>query len=445
MHVRMLKGQEKEVFDLAIIGGLVLTIAPYHEFIESGLILIKEGTIMDITKRELIPNTSVARDTITAEGCLIMPGLINTHTHAPMSLFRGMADDLPLMKWLKDYIFPAEAKLTEDMVYWGTLLSCGEMILSGTTTFCDGYFLEDQVAKAVKDSGMRAVLAQGVIDLPAPGIDDPKKNIKHLEKFIQTWKDTSALITPAAFCHSPYTCSENTLRDAKDITRRYNVPFLIHLSETEEEVHNLWKRYKKRATHYLRDLNVLDRDTLAVHCIWLDEDELDVLKEYEVKVSHNPESNMKLGCGVAPVPEMLQRGIIVGLGSDGAASNNNLDMFQEMDTAAKLHKVTKMDPTVLDAKSVVEMATIKGAMALNLEGIIGSLEKGKRADLIIIDMQKPHLTPCYNPYSHIVYAAKCSDVRHVIIDGKVVMKDRKLLTIDIEQVMGKVRAMRYMD
>jgi len=441
----MLKGQEKEVFDLAIIGGLVLTIAPYHEFIESGLILIKEGTIMDITKRELIPNTSVARDTITAEGCLIMPGLINTHTHAPMSLFRGMADDLPLMKWLKDYIFPAEAKLTEDMVYWGTLLSCGEMILSGTTTFCDGYFLEDQVAKAVKDSGMRAVLAQGVIDLPAPGIDDPKKNIKHLEKFIQTWKDTSALITPAAFCHSPYTCSENTLRDAKDITRRYNVPFLIHLSETEEEVHNLWKRYKKRATHYLRDLNVLDRDTLAVHCIWLDEDELDVLKEYEVKVSHNPESNMKLGCGVAPVPEMLQRGIIVGLGSDGAASNNNLDMFQEMDTAAKLHKVTKMDPTVLDAKSVVEMATIKGAMALNLEGIIGSLEKGKRADLIIIDMQKPHLTPCYNPYSHIVYAAKCSDVRHVIIDGKVVMKDRKLLTIDIEQVMGKVRAMRYMD
>jgi len=190
-------------------------------------------------------------------------------------------------------------------------------------------------------------------------------------------------------------------------------------------------------------LNVLDRDTLAVHCIWLDEDELDVLKEYEVKVSHNPESNMKLGCGVAPVPKMLQREIIVGVGTDGAASNNNLDMFQEMDTAAKLHKVTKMDPTVLDAKSVVEMATIKGAMALNLEEIIGSLEKGKRADLIVIDMQKPHLTPCYNPYSQIVYVVRGSDVRHVIIDGKVVMKDRKLLTLDIERIIEKVRAIKY--
>ena len=432
-----------EVFDLAIVGGLVLTIVPHHEFIENGLILIKEGTIMDITKKELIPNIPVARETINAEGCLIMPGLINTHTHAPMSLFRGMADDLPLMKWLKEYIFPAEAKLTEDMVYWGTLLSCCEMILSGTTTFCDGYFLEDLVAKGVKDSGMRAVLAQGVIDLPAPGIDNPKENIEHLKKFIQTWKDTSILITPAAFCHSPHTCSENTLRDAKDVTRRYNLPFLIHLSETEEEVHNLLKKHKKRPTHYLRDLNVLDRDTLAVHCIWLDEDELDVLKEYEVKVSHNPESNMKLGCGVAPVPKMLQRGIIVGVGTDGAASNNNLDMFQEMDTAAKLHKVTKMDPTVLDAKSVVEMATIKGAMALNLEEIIGSLEKGKRADLIVIDMQKPHLTPCYNPYSQIVYVVRGSDVRHVIIDGKVVMKDRKLLTLDIERIIEKVRAIKY--
>ncbi len=409
--------------------------------IDKGVVAVKDDVIVAIGEMGDLRETFCPKEIIDAQGCLIMPGLVNSHTHAPMSLFRGLADDVPLFEWLNDYIFPAESKLTEDMVYWGALLSCAEMILSGTTTFCDGYFLEHQVARAVKDAGMRAVLGQAVIDLPAPGADDSKKNIEHLQKFIEIWKGISPLITPAAFCHSPYTCLENTMCQVKGITREYEVPFLIHVSETEEEVITLLKRHKSRPLHYLRDLDILDEHTLAVHCIWLDEDELDILNEYKVKVSHNPESNMKLGCGVAPIPEMIERGITVGLGTDGPASNNNLDMFQEMDTAAKLQKVVKMDPTVLDAKSVVEMATVKGAITLNLGEIIGSVEKGKRADLIVIDMKKPHLTPCYNPYSHIVYSARGSDIKSVVIDGKVVMQDRKLLTIDIERVMREVKTM----
>ncbi len=432
----------KGSYDLAIVDGSVLTMNPHNELVENGLILIKEGVIKDITSRNLIPNLPLAEESIEAEGCLIMPGLINTHTHAPMSLFRGLADDLPLTEWLKDHIFPAEARLTEDMVYWGALLACGEMILSGTTTFCDGYFLEDQVARAVGDANMRAVLGQGVIDFPAPGIDDPKRNIHYLREYVERWRDASPLITPAAFCHSPYTCSEKTLMEAKEVARREKIPFLIHLSETQEEVDALLERYKRRPTHHLRELDILDEDTLLVHCVWLDQDEIGILYKYGVRVSHNPESNMKLASGVAPVPEMLETGVVVALGTDGAASNNNLDMFEEMDTAAKLHKITKMDPTVLDAKSVVEMATINGAMALGLSQMIGSLEKGKRADIIILDMQKPHLTPCYNPYSHIVYAVRGSDVRHVIVDGRLVLKDRILLTMDIEEAIDKVRAIK---
>jgi len=425
--------------DLLIKNGTVLTMNPEFEIIEDGQIAIQGNRIIRVgDKNDPEINSLDANETIDASHSLILPGLINCHTHAAMSCFRGMADDLTLNEWLNKYIFPAEAKfVTKEMVYWGTLLSCLEMVRSGTTTFCDGYFFESEAARAAKDIGMRGIMGEGVLDLPTPDVKDPGENILNGERFIEDWLGDE-LITPALFCHSIYTCSPETLKKAKAITNHHNIPFLIHLSETQEEVRESLKQFGKRPVVYLEELGVLDERLIASHVVWVDDGEIELLQKRAVKVVHNPESNMKLASGVAPVTTFLARGITVGLGTDGCASNNDLDLFREMGMAARLHKVMANDPTVLDARTALTLTTINGAKVIGRDDI-GSLEQGKKADFIIIDLDKPHLVPLYNPCSHLVYAASGADVTTTIINGRVIMRDRKILTVDEQEVMREVK------
>lgn len=430
----------KEKLDIIISGGTLLTMSDTHGIIKSPLIGIKNGMIQFLGKKDIPSEELSADEIIDTSDSVILPGLVNTHTHLPMVCFRGLADDLPLMEWLNSYIFPAEAQYVDrHMVYYGSMLAIAEMILSGTTTFCDGYFYESSVARAALETGMRAVPCQGFIDLPTINNLDPAKNREIGRSYVEKWNGVSPLIIPAFFCHSPYTCSPTTLTSIKELSREMGILYLIHLAETREEEATIREQYGTTPVRHLQNLGVLDGNTIAVHCNWLDDEEIAILAKSGVKVSHNPESSMKLAAGVAPIPKMIDAGIIVGLGTDGAASNNDLDLFTEMDTAAKIHKVSSMDPTVMDAETVVKMATIGGAKLLGLDDRIGSVEVGKAADLIIIDMNKPHLTPMYNPYSHLVYAASGNDVSTVIINGKIVMRDRQLLTIDISDVMEQVR------
>jgi 5-methylthioadenosine/S-adenosylhomocysteine deaminase len=426
--------------DILIRGGTLLTMSEAMEVIENPVIAVKDGKILLAAAEGASPAPFRATETIDASHSIILPGLVNTHTHLPMIFFRGLADDLPLMDWLNNYIFPAESKhVNREMVYVGSLLAIAEMILSGTTTFCDGYFYESSVAQAAVDVRMRAVTARGFIDPPPGQPDAPGENARIAERFIEKWAGRSPLVTPALFCHSPYTCSPETLQGIKEISRKAKVPYIIHLSETRDEVRIIRERYGVSPVMHLEKTGVLDESTLAVHCVWLSPGEIDILAEHGVRVSHNPESNMKLASGVAPVPDMLRRGITVGLGTDGSASNNDLDLFREMDTAAKLHKVTRLDPMAMDAKTVLRMATIEGAKAVGLGDRIGSIEAGKKADIIVVDTRKPHLTPLYNGYSHLVYAANGADVSTVIIDGRIILKERRFLDFDIKDIMNRAR------
>ncbi|MGD2186162.1 MAG: amidohydrolase [Desulfobacterales bacterium] len=427
-------------YDLVIHNGTIVTVNAKFEIIPDGLICIKSGRLQRIESMSSQKPLPAADESIDADGGLIMPGLVNTHTHLPMTLFRGLADDLPLDVWLNKHIFPAEgAHINPDNVRWGALLACVEMLLSGTTTCCDGYFLEDQVAKAMRTSGMRAVLAQGVIDFPAPGVPDPMENIKIPQRFCTKWHNPTSLITPSIFCHSAYTCSAETLKKAKAHCVENGLLFQIHAAETQHEWQQIQDEHQSTPIQYLDQLGVLDENTLLIHCIWINDEDIEIIAARNASVSHNPESNSKLAAGIAPVPKLLKAGITVGLGTDGCASNNNLDLFHEMDMVAKLHKVVTFDPTMMDATTVVKMATIEAARAIGLGTHIGSLEVGKQADLIVIDTQTPHLTPIYHPESHIVYTAKSSDVRDVVVDGRVLVKDRKISSLDVEKIMAKVR------
>ncbi|MGD8962996.1 MAG: amidohydrolase [Desulfobacterales bacterium] len=426
-------------YDLVIHNGTIMTVNQRFDIVPDGLLCVKGGRLERLESIAANQSLPAATETIDAGGGLIMPGLVNSHTHLPMTLFRGLADDLPLDSWLNEHIFPAEgAHIHPDSVRWGTLLACAEMLLSGTTTCCDGYFFEDQVAEAVDTSGLRAVLAQGVIDFPAPGVPDPQHNIKIARAFITKWRQASALITPSVFCHSAYTCSGETLQKAKALSTDAGLRFQIHAAETRVEVQQIRQKYNTTPIGYLDRLGILDKNTLLVHCVWLDEADIDRIAKRKASISHNPESNAKLAAGIAPAPQLLKAGIALGLGTDGCASNNNLDLFHEMDMAAKIHKAETYDPTTMDATTVVEMATIGSARAIGLDNQIGSLEKGKQADVIIIENRSPHLTPMYHPESHIVYAAKSADVRDVIVAGRVLVRNRQILSLDVEQIMSKV-------
>jgi 5-methylthioadenosine/S-adenosylhomocysteine deaminase len=426
-------------YDTLVYNGIVVSVNPKFEVIENGWVAISNGRIEAVTAGDLAVDLPHANTLIDAKGGIIMPGLVNTHTHLPMTLFRGLADDLPLMQWLNEHIFPAEAKwITPESVEMGTLLGCAEMLLSGTTTCCDGYFLAENVAKAVKQAGMRAVLGQGVIDFPAPGVPDPIQNVTYAKNYVDAWQNKTALITPSIFCHSPYTCSAETLIEAKKAANAAGVLFQIHVAETKGEVNQIPNGPHRSPVAYLDKLGILDSQTLLVHGVWIDDVDIEIIADRGANISHDPESNMKLASGVAPVPALLDAGIRVGLGTDGCASNNNLDLFGEMDTAAKLHKVIGNDPTLLNAAQVVKMATINGAKAIGLSDRIGSLEAGKQADLIILKNRKPHLAPMYHPESHLVYTANGADVTHVLIDGQLVVNNRKITTFDVEQVMAEI-------
>jgi 5-methylthioadenosine/S-adenosylhomocysteine deaminase len=344
---------------------------------------------------------------------------------------------LLLPEWLQKYIFPAEAKnVDEQFVRWGTRLCALEMILGGTTTFVDMYYFEDAIADETARAGMRAVLGETLIDFPAPDNKTWEAGMSYMERFAAKWKN-HPLITPAIAPHAPYTVSTDHLKQAHDFASRHQIPLVIHIAEDQAEIKTIREKYNATPVGYLDKIGLLNRRVIAAHMVWPTEDDIKTLASRQVGVAHCPQSNMKLAAGAAPVPEMLRAGVQVGLGTDGAASNNDLSMWEEIDTAAKLHKLTSKDPTVLNAREALEMATIGGARAINLDKEIGSIEAGKRADLIIVGMNGAHQTPLYNVYSHLAYATKASDVETVIINGRMVMQDRRVLTIDERTVRAK--------
>lgn len=423
--------------DILIKNGRIITIDADNSIIENGAVLINSDKITRIGTSDEMAGIK-ALHVIDANRGIVMPGLVNTHTHLPMSLFRGFADDMQLITWLNEYMFKLEARyIGPETVKWGTLLSCAEMLLSGTTTCCDGYFHEDAVAAAVNQSGIRAVLGQGVIDFPAPGVADPSFNVQNAVEYATRFRNRYPKINSSIFCHSPYTCSRETLVNAKQAARNLGVLFQIHVAETESEQEQIRQQHRKTAVEYLDSIGILDSRTLIAHAVWVTDSDIEIIRQRKSSISHNPESNMKLASGVAPVLDFIRAGIPTGLGTDGSASNNNLDLFTEMDSAAKLHKVHRYDVGVLDVLSVVRMATIEGAKAIGLGNATGSLEVGKKADIIILDTHKPHLVPMYNPISHLVYSATGADVRDVIIDGDMIVRDRNILTLDLDAILLK--------
>jgi len=427
--------------NLIIKGGLALTMTQEPMMISDATIWVSGSRITAIgNARDPALKAPYEAEVIDARDSIILPGLINNHTHAAMTLFRGMADDLPLHQWLFENVFPAEERYLNDAsVYYGTLLACLEMIASGTTCMADGYFFEDAVVRAVHEAGLRGLLAQGIIDFPAPGIPDPKENVERGREFIERWRCFSPRIVPGVFCHSPVTCAAETLIHSMELSQEYQVPLQIHLSETAQEVSDMVSRWGKRPAYYLDDLGLLNADLIAAHGVHMDDDEIALIAERGTKLVHVPESNMKMGSGTARIMDMLKNGTIVGLGTDGPCSNNDLDLFCEMDSAAKLAKLADLDPTSLRALDALRMATIGGASVLGLQDQIGTLEKGKRADIITVDLNRPHLCPLYNPVSTLVYSATGADVKDVVVDGKILMKDRRFMTLDSREVMTRVR------
>ncbi|MFZ0411215.1 MAG: amidohydrolase [Candidatus Acidiferrales bacterium] len=429
--------QAKEKADLIVSNGTVVTMDAQHRILNQGAVAIRGDSIVAVGATDEILAQFDAPKIIDARGAIVMPGLINAHAHAAMSLFRGLADDLSLDDWLHKYIFPAEARnVNEDFVVWGTRLGVLEMLRGGITTYADMYYFEDAVARVTKQAGMRGVLGETIIDFPAPDNKTPAAALAYTQSYLDHWKG-DPLIVAAVGPHSIYTCSEKTLQDSAALARRNHAPILIHIAEAPFELEQSRAKTGLTPVAYLARAGVLGPDVTGAHCIWVNQADIATLAHYGVGCSYNPSSNMKTAAGVAPVVEMLAGGVAVGVATDGAASNNNQDMFEEMDLAAKLQKVSRMDPRALPAEQVVEMATITGARALHLDKQIGSLEIGKKADLIVVDTTAPHATPMYDVYSELVYALKASDVRTVIIAGRPVMEDRQMLTLDESEILRK--------
>lgn len=423
--------------DLLIVGGTIVTMNDKREIIENGAIAVTNGKIDLMGTRRIVTSNVRAKRTIDATGKVVIPGLVNTHTHVPMSLFRGIADDMDLQEWLTKFIFPAEAKnVDEAFVRAGTRLGLAEMIKGGTTTYCDMYYFEDAIADETKKAGMRGVLGETVLDFPAPDNKTWADGIAYTERFIKKWQN-DPLIVPAIAPHAPYTVSQEHLLEARAVSDKLKAPLVIHLAEANTETEFIQQKHSgQRPIGFVEKIGFFNDRTIAAHVIQANDAELDLLKKHNVGVAHNPHSNMKLAAGTAPVPSMLTKGINVGLGTDGAASNNDLSMWEEMDTAAKLHKLVSGDPKAMPAEDVFAMATIGGARALHMGDKIGSIEVGKLADIAIVGLDSLHQTPMYNIYSHLVYATKASDVQTVIIHGRVVMLDRRLLTLN-ESVIKK--------
>jgi 5-methylthioadenosine/S-adenosylhomocysteine deaminase len=426
--------------DLIVTGGTVVTMDGSRTIHEDGAMAVRGDTIVAVGPRADIESKYTAGQIIDAKGKLVLPGFINGHTHVPMTLFRGLHDDVTLADWLYKYIFPAEAKnVNEEFVRWGTRLAAAEQIRSGVTTFADMYYFEDAVAEETKTAGMRGVLGETFIDFPAPDNKNEAQMLAYTEKFLKKWQG-DPLIHAAAAPHSIYTCSQKTLQDAAALARKYHAPILIHTAEMKKEWEDSEKQNGLSPVLYLDKIGLLGPDVVSAHCIFVDAKDREILAGKHVGCVHNPSSNMMIASGVAPVPEMRAAGIAVGLGTDGpAGSNNDLDLMEEIDLAAKLAKITKMDPLVLNARAVVEMATIDGARALHMEQEIGSLEAGKKADFVVISLDEPNAVPMYDVYAQVAYALKASNVETVVIGGRVVMRDRRLLTVDEERAIAKAR------
>lgn len=430
----------KKTVDLILSGRYLLTLDKKDTIVEQGALAINDGVIVARGKTEEIGATYRARQIIAEEHGLIMPGLVNTHTHAAMSCFRGLADDLPLMQWLQEYIFPVEATLSGDMVYSATLLSLCEMIKSGTTSFCDMYLFAADVCRAVEQSGMRAWVGEVLYDFPSPNYGELANGFAYTQELLAQYRNHD-LIRITIDPHAVYTCSPELLVRLGNMARDNDLLYHVHLAENSDEVNTCKERYGCSPVQHLEKLGLLDEHVVAAHCVMVTDDEIELMAERGVKVAHCPESNLKLASGVAPVPKLIDQGVTVGIGTDGAASNNDVDMFGEMNTAAKVHKVTSMDPTTMDAVSTLRAGTMGGAAVLGADKVIGSLEVGKKADCIVIDLDQPHLTPLYNPVSHLVYAARGGDVIHSVINGRVVMEDRQLLTLDENAIIRKIQEM----
>jgi 5-methylthioadenosine/S-adenosylhomocysteine deaminase len=430
--------QEQAKADLLITGKFIFLQDKAGTVIEDGGVAIREDTIVATgTAAELAASYPGTRTLATEDG-LVMPGLVNSHTHAAMACFRGLAEDLPLKKWLQEYIFPAEAKLTGEMVYQATRLSLAEMIKSGTTGFCDMYLFAGDVARAVDESGMRAWLGEVLYDFPSPNYGDVEDGFAYVEELFNRYAGHRR-ITITVDPHAVYTCSPPLLQQLKETAARHDALYVIHLAENAAEVEWTRKQYGASPVLHLENLGLLDSRVVANHCVVLEEAEIELLAERRVGVAHCPESNMLLGSGIAPVPRLLAAGITVGLGTDGAASNNDVDMFGEMNSAAKIHKAAGLDPTTMAAETVLAMATKGSAGLLGAAETIGSLEPGKKADLIVLDMKQPHLTQLYSIPSHLIYAARGADVVHSVINGVIVMQNRTLLTMDEEAVLAAAK------
>ena len=425
---------------LLVTGGTVVTFDPRGTVIAEGAVAVVEDRIAAVGPAPEIQASYPAAERIDARGGLILPGLINAHTHAPMVLFRGLVDDLELMEWLEEYIFPAEAEhVDEEFVRWGTRLACLEMLRGGITTFVDMYYFDDTIAEEAERCGMRAVVGETLIDFPAPDNKTWEEAIAYTRRFVERWRGHPR-ITPAVAPHSAYTVSAEHLVEAHRLAVELEVPLLTHLAEDRAEIDRVREQTGSTSIDYLEELGILDDRLLAAHVVWPTASEIELLAARGVGVAHCPQSNMKVAAGVAPVPAMIEAGVAVGIGTDGAGSNNDLNLWEEVDTAAKLHKVTSGDPTVLDARQALAMATIEGARALGLEEQIGSLEVGKRADLIVVAADGFHQQPQRpeeNPYSLLVYSTKASDVETVVIDGRVVVRDRRVLTLDEAEILAR--------
>src|SRR3954471_6670770 len=432
---------QRRTVSLVVANGTVVTVDPARRVLSRGSVAIDGRDIVAVDTAEAIAASYRGRDTIDAAGAVVMPGLINTHTHAPMVMFRGLADDLALMDWLQKYIFPAEAKtVSPEFVRIGTRLAALEMIESGTTTYTDMYYFEDEIARATRAAGLRGVLGETIIQFPVADAKTPADSLALAERFAREFANDD-LITPAVAPHAMYTLDADTLKACRALADRLNIPVIIHLAETKDEVKTSQEKYKASPTAFLDSLNFWGPRTVAAHGVHLTPDDIAILARRHVGLSHNPESNMKLASGTAPVEAMRKAGIPVGLGTDGAASNNDLDMFEAMRQAALLHKLVSEDPRAIPAPVALEMATIEGARALGMEKTIGSLEAGKRADLLVVSMASARQTPMYDPVSHLVYVTRGDDVQTTIVNGRVLMRDRKVLTLDARQVLADARAM----
>lgn len=427
---------------LVIAHGTVVTLDADERILEDGAVAVEAGRIVAVgSASELLDRFAGAR-VVDATGAVVLPGLVNAHTHAPMVLFRGLADDLPLMRWLEDYIFPAEAlHVDADFVRRGTELACLEMLRGGITTMVDMYYFEDEVAAAAERCGIRAVVGETLIDFPAPDHATWDDAVAYTRAFVERWRGHPRIV-PAVAPHAAYTVSDEHLVAAHALADELDVPLLIHLAEDRSEVDATLSRTGLSPIHHLASLGVLDDRLLAAHVVWPSDEEIDLLAARGVGVVHCPQSNMKIAAGIAPVPELLAAGVAVGLGTDGAASNNDLDLWDEMDSAAKLHKVASGDPTVIDARTALRMATLGGARALGLDAEIGSLEVGKRADLIVVATDGYHQTPHYDPYSLLTYSTKAADVRWVIVDGRVVVEEGRITTLDRAEVLAHAAQFR---